>query len=889
MAVLDVNDVVRVVDGRSPYNGYIGKVVRVVAYDGRVSYFVEFGFLDRRCVRFGEKQLKTRSQTDREIHENGTDVEPTLVLDGSLAQQLLNRGISDIGDLGLQPRTYNLLRKNRIHTIWDLVGMEEKDLLRLRTFGRASLVDLRMNLVAAALALGDGAARQETTSQVTSIPVSGSPGPEVAPQTVTEAGQVPLLPDDSIDYLKLKTLTRNALVRNRIRTISGVSALSTEQLLGLRGFGIGSLEDLQQRLHAHTLGESRLAQTSSDPAMPEGESIYLLKLKPRTFTLLWRHQIRTISAMTALTEEQLLTIKGFGYQTLDDVKRQLNVHHLCLRRPIQEHKVSQLPLFHPQSHQESAEQFRELTNRLCAPFETQGLLKQLDLPVQLLDIARDAFEQHILTLSELRQLAAEPDLQSRFANWPYSSNRVKALQRVLTWLESAARYRSIDDEVNYLVSAFTDREKTILLNRFRLHETQTLEAIGNRYGVTRERVRQIEKRVQAKLDRRKSVMPLFYSRAALLILKHMDQDATLHLWKQRLVEAGYLVTDDSFDLCLAVGLASTDSNLSLSQELVASLRLGLPLSAAPYGKPLLRRAHGLCRKCGAVRLASLTDGRLSEANVARLLSSGGFCEIHPGWWSTDEGDSVPCRVAAKVLACCGPVSTSTMRHCLRRYLYRFQVPAPPSDVLAKALERTGEYRVEGEHVHLTKPTMRNPRLTAPERVFVQVVQTKGPIVPFESAYEELLRAGFSGATVSKVLSESPIVHKIAHKLYTLVGRPYDAVDVERARSELTRVSANATLRPRTDGVVEFETNIGNFMVYGGILGTGLAVQMQGKWTLIVGGQRRGEILVQRAFIQNLEPARDSLSLVAGDRIKIEFNTWTREATVRKVTKHDEAA
>jgi hypothetical protein len=37
----------------------------------------------------------------------------------------------------------------------------------------------------------------------------------------------------------------------------------------------------------------------------------------------------------------------------------------------------------------------------------------------------------------------------------------------------------------------------------------------------------------------------------------------------------------------------------------------------------------------------------------------------------------------------------------------------------------------------------------------------------------------------------------------------------------------------------------------------------------------------------MEPVRDSLCLVAGDRIKIEFNTWTREAVVRKVTKHDQ--
>ena len=50
------------------------------------------------------------------------------------------------------------------------------------------------------------------------------------------------------------------------------------------------------------------------------------------------------------------------------------------------------------------------------------------------------------------------------------------------------------EQVSRLMKAFSDTEKRILALRFGLddNEPQTLEAIGRSFGVTRERIRQIE-------------------------------------------------------------------------------------------------------------------------------------------------------------------------------------------------------------------------------------------------------------------------------------------------------------------------------------------------------------------------------------------------------------
>ena len=206
----------------------------------------------------------------------------------------------------------------------------------------------------------------------------------------------------------------------------------------------------------------------------------------------------------------------------------------------------------------------------------------------------------------------------------------------------------------------------------------------------------------------------------------------------------------------------------------------------------------------------------------------------------------------------------------------------------RILERTKEFVLVDGLLRFKDTPVKIPSLTGPEKIFVRIVQTEGPVVSFESLYGGLAREGFSIASHSKLLGESPIVQKVESGLYTLVGMPYDAVDIERAKHDLTRVSANYTMKPRSDGIMEFEVNVGNMTIYSGVLSCGPAVQMQGIWKTIVDGTQEGELLVKGHFIQKLESARDRLGLVPGDRIRIDFNTWTREATIRKVVIDEKA-
>jgi hypothetical protein len=170
-----------------------------------------------------------------------------------------------------------------------------------------------------------------------------------------------------------------------------------------------------------------------------------------------------------------------------------------------------------------------------------------------------------------------------------------------------------------------------------------------------------------------------------------------------------------------------------------------------------------------------------------------------------------------------------------------------------------------------------PSLTGPEEVFLDMVLSHGPIVSFEAVHHQMLEAGFSTGSVTSLLRYSPIVQKITTALYSLLGAKYDEIDIQEAQSQLTRIPANSTLRVRSAGT---------WLEYGGVLSSGPAASLKGDWRLINNGTESGQLVVDGYFMRGLSQVSKSLGVITGDRIRIEFNTWTREAKMIKVVRNE---
>jgi len=81
-------------------------------------------------------------------------------------------------------------------------------------------------------------------------------------------------------------------------------------------------------------------------------------------------------------------------------------------------------------------------------------------------------------------------------------------------VEDIVEKKILNETINEILNEFTEKEKNVIVLRFGLNneEEKTLEQIGDKYGVTRERIRQIELKVLKKLrqPRKKSKLYKFY-------------------------------------------------------------------------------------------------------------------------------------------------------------------------------------------------------------------------------------------------------------------------------------------------------------------------------------------------------------------------------------------
>ena len=618
--------------------------------------------------------------------------------------------------------------------------------------------------------------------------------------------------------------------------------------------------------------------------------IAILGLSVGAVNSLKRANITTLAQLSDCSKTDLLSVRSIGIAKLDQIGKELNSFLIGLlpdveRKPtiqVSHESNAKLPLV----DQDVSRQLCELARNLSDIFQGKVPIGFMRLIPRLWDDLVSALGKEPESFAELEQSAQKLKTDLGYGIDINNAERHLALKRSIQWLKRAIKYGCIDEEIDYVVNSLNERERLILVGRYKIDSPLTLEVIGKQLGITRERVRQIQVKVQRKLITRIKRSTLLYSTAALYILNTQGENASLAMWTKQLADIGFLKAPRSLDLFIAVARATNSRELALPEEFTQSLEKHISKRVLVATKPVLEKARKICRNCGAVRALSLVNEKASEEDVEQILRLNHFEEVHPGWWTRDIGEGVPERVGVKVITYCGPVSPSTMRHALRRHLSRFQLPSPPSELLAKLLEQKGNFTFTDGLIQLTKSPSVKPSLTGPEEVFLDMVLSHGPIVSFEAVHHQMLEAGFSTGSVTSLLRYSPIVQKITTALYSLLGAKYDEIDIQEAQSQLTRIPANSTLRVRSDGVIEFETNAGTWLEYGGVLSSGPAASLKGDWRLINNGTESGQLVVDGYFMRGLSQVSKSLGVITGDRIRIEFNTWTREAKMIKVVRNE---
>ena len=718
----------------------------------------------------------------------------------------------------------------------------------------------------------------------------------------------------NIQKLNLNSHAFTLLKNEGILNLAQLCACDERILLNINSLGLGTLDHIVSMLEAYLNRELKNTVVeiehvrdatinpnfTKDPIVEgiifhakildipiEAININELRLNHRAIIGLSKANIKTIAQLCRATPEDLLHIRSIGVGTLVNIRNALEdylstlitqPHHQSFIDDMKRRQVSITESFSLLFNQEIVE-ISELIKELKTPFDDTKISNSIQLPHKI----KQAFYK--LENLEVKNIA---DMKVSVERLNPNEVSLQLLTSLKTWLTEVVKYHNIDEEVQTMSLNLDNREYQILQQRYSLVNPCTLEELGHKFNITRERVRQIQEKAAKKVIYQAARLPLFYSFAAVQLLKRMSDDATYLEWQKIVHEAGYVKEDVSLVKLLAIIQATKLENLCIPQERINSLRTNIskPTKISKQflynSKIILPTAKKIIRNTGAVRAISLANDNISISEIETILNFNQMKNVGRGWWTANQEKSIAKSLAIKVISYCGPIAPNHLRLALQKYCSRGRFSTPPTDVLLNVLLATNEFKLEDGLLNFTQSPSIIPRLTVPEEIFLKVVGTEGPVVNFETIHRRILENGYSSASVTSVLQFSPIVQRVRFSLYTRLGELYNERDIDKATSDISRIKSQYSYRLRTDGVVVFEFNAGSWFIYSGVVAAGPVKRLKGDWNLVSNEGIIGKIMIDSLFIRAPLSEIMKLNVNVGDRIRIEFNTWTRESKMCKL-------
>ncbi|MBM3950800.1 MAG: hypothetical protein FJ311_05035 [Rhodospirillales bacterium] len=345
-----------------------------------------------------------------------------------------------------------------------------------------------------------------------------------------------------------------------------------------------------------------------------------------------------------------------------------------------------------------------------------------------------------------------------------------------------------DELLGILGTAVKDRNFDATANLFGWTGAgqRTLESVGQEYGVTRERIRQIAARAIPKI---RGGFETPWLDKALNVARNacpaMPKDIAKKLRAEGVSRAkfdptGLLTACEMFDK--KPGFVRT----MIGQEVVYEEK-----KLEGNARELLR----LCKRLTASNGCANFDSVCSEAGIPeekrdtyrRIVEINDFCvwlDENRSWlMATGLSRNRLSNLAAKVLHVAPKVNLSELRRAVSKSHRLASVP--PLSVLARFLEKIGLARVEGSKVIAlsTFPNAIEPG--GAEETIIEVLKANGPAVSIEKFQELCVSAGMNPVTVGIYSSNSPVVSRLARGVYGLVGADVAPGVVEEIGEQLS--------------------------------------------------------------------------------------------------------
>ena len=302
-----------------------------------------------------------------------------------------------------------------------------------------------------------------------------------------------------ISSLGLSLRAFNCLRRARIGFIAQLVSMASDDLLSIPNFGSTCLAEVNLRLAEQGLGLGRHLATkafrqinSSDDVEPPASQNLLrspigeLQLSVRSTNCLTAAGITTLGQLAAKTGNELLDLQNFGARCLTEIKYKLAQRGLRLEGE---------PYVYAEGTQPA------LIINLAPVSEVE--IRRRNFMAELIQLAETFLGINGAgTVDELFE-----DMRSTPTNYSFDDSLTILQSTLLTDLVGAsAESYGWHEVLTSKLSELDDRSREVITLRATIDTRATLEVVGRKLAVTRERVRQLEHRALGQISKSSAVI-----------------------------------------------------------------------------------------------------------------------------------------------------------------------------------------------------------------------------------------------------------------------------------------------------------------------------------------------------------------------------------------------
>jgi Bacterial RNA polymerase, alpha chain C terminal domain len=414
---------------------------------------------------------------------------------------------------------------------------------------------------------------------------------------------------------------------------------------------------------------------------------------------------------------------------------------------------------------------------------------------------------------------------------------------------------------------------------------RTLESVGQEYGLTRERARQIADKVARKISKRKrKLVTPFLLKTAQLIRESCPATATTLSARLREADishvgvhpAGVAKACEILDVPIGLGAASfAGTTVYVIDDMESSLQ-AFQLEAR-------RRTQGN----GCVNFDALCEElHIPEASARELRSilSTEFEWLNAAqtwFYSRRPARNRVLNLASKVLAACPRLRPNELRRAVARSR-RLEVK-PPVEVLERLLQAAGMTRVEDGFLVANPGAVQPPEPGSIEEIFVQILRDNGPAVTGQEFEDLCIAAGMNPISFYIYRSGSPVVSQFAPGVFGLVGStpPPGLIEELATKSRSSRRLVQHGWD--TEGRLWCAVSLNRAVITMGAIAlpSFVANLVQGEWSILLPDGTEASLAdCKDTFLKPLRKPLSYLGAEPGDLVVFEFDLHSRAMKMR---------